>query len=240
MSSIVIGGQQGAPALVQVTDPNGNKVLAAAAVLVTQAGELVDLSGIFGAVDGLEALVGTTNTTLATIGTYTDTLESLLASTNGYVDGLEGLLGSQATAANQAIQIAAEQAILAKIIAAPATAANQAAEVASLANIDTKMGLLTGTGEYEAAAAGATDQVMGATGAAGDYLSHIVIQPATTSPGAVTVKDGTTVIFTFTGGAVSVSNLDPITVPLGFYSVSGAFKVSTGANVACLGVGNFT
>src|SRR5205809_274399 len=49
--------------------------------------------------------------------------------------------------------------------------------------------------EYETVAASQTDQVLGATGATGDYLSHLVIQPATTGAGTVTVKDGTTVIF---------------------------------------------
>lgn len=74
-----------------------------------------------------------------------------------------GDTGGDATAANQAIQITAEQAILAKltsdpatqttlaavlakIIAAPATAANQATEITSLASIDTKVGSATPAG----------------------------------------------------------------------------------------------
>lgn len=92
--------------------------------------------------------------------------------------------------------------------------------------------------EYETVAASASDQVLGATGAAGDYLSHIIIQPTTTGAGTVTVKDGTTVIFTFTTG--TLSDLRPITVPFGINSVSGAWKVTTGANVAVIGVGDFT
>lgn len=94
------------------------------------------------------------------------------------------------------------------------------------------------SGEYEAVAAGATDQALGATGAAGDYLSHIVIQPATTGAGTVTVKDGTTVIFTFTTG--TLADLSPKTVPFGVLSVNGAWKITTGANVAILAAGNFT
>lgn len=92
--------------------------------------------------------------------------------------------------------------------------------------------------EYETVAASQTDQVLGATGAAGDYLSHIVIQPATTGAGTVTVKDGTTVIFTFTTG--TLADLSSKTVPFSAFSVNGAWKVTTGSNVAVLGVGDFT
>lgn len=91
--------------------------------------------------------------------------------------------------------------------------------------------------EYEAVAASATDQVLGATGGTGDYLSHIVIQPTTTGAGTVTVKDNTTVIFTFTTG--TLADLRPITVPFGAFSASGAWKVTTGANVAVLAFGDF-
>lgn len=92
--------------------------------------------------------------------------------------------------------------------------------------------------EYETVAASQTDQVLGATGATGDFLSHIVIQPATTGAGTVTVKDGTTVIFTFTSG--TLSDLSPKTVAFGTFSVNGAWKVTTGANVAVIGIGDFT
>src|SRR5215217_2406319 len=63
-------------------------------------------------------------------------------------------------------------------------------------------------GEYETVAASATDQALGATGATGDYLSGVLVVPATTSPGAVSIKDGAgSAITVFTGGASSVSNL---------------------------------
>lgn len=91
--------------------------------------------------------------------------------------------------------------------------------------------------EYETVAASATDQALGATGALGDFLSHIIIQPATTGAGTVTVKDGTTVIFTFTSG--TLGDLKPITVPFNAISLNGAWKVTTGANVAVVGFGNF-
>lgn len=91
--------------------------------------------------------------------------------------------------------------------------------------------------EYEAVAASQTDQVLGATGATGDYLSHIIIQPATTGAGTVTVKDGTTVVFTFTAG--TLADLSPRIVPFGAKSVTGSWKITTGANVAVLAVGDF-
>lgn len=92
--------------------------------------------------------------------------------------------------------------------------------------------------EYETVAAGATNQVLGATGAAGDYLHALIIQPATTAAGTVTLKDNTTVIFTFTTG--TLSDLKPIVVPLGINSVNGTWNVTTGTNVAVIGIGDFT
>lgn len=97
-----------------------------------------------------------------------------------------------------------------------------------------------GAGEYETVAASQTAQVLGATGATGDYISGILVVPATTSPGNVLLLDNATSITVFAGGATSVSNLVPFFIPLGMISVSGAWKITTGANVSCIGIGNFT
>lgn len=95
--------------------------------------------------------------------------------------------------------------------------------------------------EYETVAASQSDQAIGATGAAGDLLVGLLIVPASTSPGAVSVKDGSgSAITVFAGGASSVSNLVPFFVPLGIKSTSGAWKVTTGANVSVMAVGDFT
>jgi hypothetical protein len=94
--------------------------------------------------------------------------------------------------------------------------------------------------EYETVAASQTAQALGATGAAGDYISGIIVIPATTSPGNVLLLDNATSITVFAGGASSVSNLVPFFIPLGMISVSGAWKITTGANVSCIGTGNFT
>lgn len=94
---------------------------------------------------------------------------------------------------------------------------------------------------YEPIAASATDQVIGPTGAVGDYLTGLLIVPATTSPGAVSIKDGSgSSITVFTGGASSVSDLKPFFVYHGFRSTSGAWKVTTGANVSAIASGIFT
>lgn len=97
---------------------------------------------------------------------------------------------------------------------------------------------------YETVAASQTAQVLGATGATGDYLSHCVIYPTSTSPGVVTVFDNTnaagTNVIAFAGGASSTSNLTPISVPVGAISASGAWKVTTGAAVSVTCYGKFT
>lgn len=94
--------------------------------------------------------------------------------------------------------------------------------------------------EYETVAASQTAQVLGPTGATGDLLQGVLIVPGTTSPGNVIVLDNATSITIFTGGASSVTSLVPFFVPLGIRSVSGAWKVTTGANVTAIGIGDFT
>jgi hypothetical protein len=96
------------------------------------------------------------------------------------------------------------------------------------------------SGEYETVAAGQTAQTLGATGGTGDYISGILVVPATTSPGNVLLLDNAISITVFTGGASSVTNLVPFFIPLGMISVSGAWKITTGSNVSCIGIGNFT
>lgn len=118
------------------------------------------------------------------------------------------------------------------------------AAAASLAGSLTVSGTVSITdisqAEYETVAASQTAQVLGATGGTGDYISGLLVIPATTSPGNVLLLDNATSITVFTGGATSVSNLVPFFIPLGMKSVSGAWKVTTGANVSVIGIGNFT
>ena len=118
-----------------------------------------------------------------------------------------------------------------------ATAANSAPVV--LAS-DKTVSVKNGQAEYETVAASQTAQVLGATGGSGDYIAGVLVVPATTSPGAVTLLDNATSITIFTGGASSVSNLVPFYIALGANSVSGAWKLTTGANVSCIAFGDFT
>lgn len=95
--------------------------------------------------------------------------------------------------------------------------------------------------KYETVAASQTDQALGATGEAGDYLSHLLIVPASTSPGAVSIKDGAgSAITVFAGGASSVSSLVPFTVTIMAKAQAGAWKVTTGASVSAIAFGDFT
>lgn len=94
--------------------------------------------------------------------------------------------------------------------------------------------------DYETVAASQTGQALGATGAAGDYVNFILVVPASMSPGNVLLLDNTTSITVFTGGTNSVSNLIPFAIPIMAKSVSGAWKLTTGANVSCVAVGKFT
>jgi hypothetical protein len=125
-------------------------------------------------------------------------------------------------------------AVLAKIIAAPATEAKQDTMIAGIQRFSQSV-------EGESVAASQTTQALGATGASGDYLSHITIIPASVSPGAVQLKDGSLTAFTvFAGGTDSLTSLVPFVIPVGETSTDGAWQVTTGANVSVRAAGNFT
>jgi hypothetical protein len=100
-------------------------------------------------------------------------------------------------------------------------------------------------GAYEPVAAGQTAQVLGATGAQYDYLAGLLIIPAASNCGAVSITDGNgSAITVFSGGAsVGLTDLKPFMIPLGIYCTSATtpgWKVTTGSNVSALGIGKFT
>lgn len=99
-----------------------------------------------------------------------------------------------------------------------------------------------GGNEYETVAAGQSNQALGATGAVGDFLASLLIVPAAAACGVVQIKDGSlTAITVFVGGGtVALPDLKPIEVPLNLVSVSGAWQVTTGANVSVIARGDFT
>jgi hypothetical protein len=90
---------------------------------------------------------------------------------------------------------------------------------------------------YETVAASQTGQVLGTAGATGDYIYGVLVIPATTGPGLVTLLDGATSIPIFVGGTTTVA---PFFIPLGFPSRNGAFSITTGTNVSVIAVGNFS
>lgn len=96
----------------------------------------------------------------------------------------------------------------------------------------------------QALAASQSATVMGVTGAYNDYLHQILVIPATTSPGAITITDGNGSARTvFTGGATSVADLKPFVIPIAARAVNKTtpgWKISTGANVSILAIGRFT
>ena len=92
--------------------------------------------------------------------------------------------------------------------------------------------------EYATVAASQTAQVLGASGALGDYIEGLLIVPATTSAGTVALLDNSTSMNVFVTG--TLSNLTPIYIPLHMRSVSGAWKLTTGAAVSVIAIGRFT
>ncbi len=95
------------------------------------------------------------------------------------------------------------------------------------------------TGTYETVAAGQSGQVLGGTGAIGDWLERVVVQPTTTSPGVVTVLDNAVEVQAYPGGTVG-ADLTPFVIEIGANSVSGAWKITTGSNVKATAYGTFT
>jgi len=101
---------------------------------------------------------------------------------------------------------------------------------------------IVGGFSYETVAASQTDQVLGASGAAGDILAGLLIVPSSDAPGSVSIKDGAgSAIAVFTGGGTyPLSSTIPFFIPLGILSSAGAWKVTTEADVSVIAVGSFT
>jgi hypothetical protein len=100
-------------------------------------------------------------------------------------------------------------------------------------------------GEYETVAASQTGQILGATGGVGDYLAGLLIVPATTAAGAVSIADGNGSAITLFvgGGTTALTILTPVFVPLGMRAkvvTTPGWHVTTGAAVSVIGIGNFT
>ena len=95
-------------------------------------------------------------------------------------------------------------------------------------------------GDYEAVAAGQSDQIMGATGAVGDRLLRVIVCVDTAATGTCSIKDGN-------GAAIPLTAAN---TPIGVYVVeinavaknatTPGWKITTGAGATALGIGDFT
>ena len=96
--------------------------------------------------------------------------------------------------------------------------------------------VVEGPYQYETVAASQTAQVLGGSGAASDYIHRLVITVATAATGTVSLLDNTTSI-TITAANTPIG---VYTVNLGISSVSGAWKVTTGAGASVVAIGMFS
>lgn len=92
--------------------------------------------------------------------------------------------------------------------------------------------------QYETVAVSQTGQVLGGTGAAGDYLHRLIIQVITAATASVTIIDGSTSIVILTGASGLVAGV--YSVEVNMRSGSGAWSVTTGAGATAIGVGIFS
>lgn len=92
--------------------------------------------------------------------------------------------------------------------------------------------------QYETVAAGQTAQVLGGAGKAGDYLHRLIVTVNTAATSAVTLTDGVTAIAVVpdnVASGVGVLNLE-----INAASLTSGWKVTTGAGVTVLAVGQFS
>ena len=96
--------------------------------------------------------------------------------------------------------------------------------------------------EWETVAASQTDQICGATGAAGDYIRSLVITIVTVATATVDLQDADGTAFNIiTGNAALVPGV--VVVELGLTSLGATtpgWKVTTGAGATAICVGDFT
>ena len=89
---------------------------------------------------------------------------------------------------------------------------------------------------YEHVAASQTAQVLGTTGAIGDYLHRLVITVSATATSTVSLLDNNTShVLVAANSAIGVYSVEVNTK-----SVNGAWKITTGAGAEVVAIGNFT
>jgi hypothetical protein len=89
---------------------------------------------------------------------------------------------------------------------------------------------------YEHVAASQTAQVLGTTGAIGDYLHLLVITVSATATSTVSLLDNNTShVLVAANSAIGVYSIE-----INTFSKNGAWKVTTGAGAEVIAMGNFT
>jgi hypothetical protein len=89
---------------------------------------------------------------------------------------------------------------------------------------------------YEHVAASQTAQVLGTTGATGDYLHRLVITVGTAATSTVSLLDNTTShVLVAANTAIGVYSIE-----INTFSKNGAWKITTGAGAEVIAMGNFT
>lgn len=93
---------------------------------------------------------------------------------------------------------------------------------------------------FETVAASQTDQVLGATGAAGDFLHRVICVVATAATAATSISPdgGTTdisILPNSPGGGIGTYSIEVNAVATG-----AGWAVTTGAGVSVIGIGRFT
>lgn len=89
---------------------------------------------------------------------------------------------------------------------------------------------------YETVAVSQTAQALGGTGKLGDFIEKLVITVSNASTSTVSLIDNATSISIMAANTpIGVYNVD-----LGVRSVSGAWKVTTGAGASVVAIGQFS
>ena len=89
---------------------------------------------------------------------------------------------------------------------------------------------------YETVAASQTAQVLGQSGAVGDTIIRLIVTVNTAATSTVTILDNATSIAIMP----AVTPVGVYSIDLGVQSVSGPWKVTTGAGATVVAVGNFS
>ena len=93
-----------------------------------------------------------------------------------------------------------------------------------------------GGSDYETVAASQTAQVLGGTGAKGDFLARLVVNVTTAATSTVTLIDDATSIVVVPAN----TPIGPHIVEIGARAKDGPWRITTAAGVSVVAVGQFS